>query len=187
MKKALLLAFVLAVFQFVFAAQSCNSTADCTEGFCQNFACTTPVPADYLKIRACNSTAQCYEGYCYRGQCIIPTASTKIFDFGVKKGCAGLFSGTLGDVDVIICDSVWLLLFILSAAAAFVTRGERNKLIPLVAFLAPVFVGVMVYPFMGVVLAVLELLFAIYRIGNNVEKKTEGTVEPPVPPAPPAK
>ncbi len=184
MKKALLFVFALAVFSVAFAAQNCNSTADCTEGFCQGFTCTTPVPADYLKIRACNSTAQCYEGYCYRGQCILPTASTKIFDFGVKKGCAGLFSGTLGDVDVIICDSVWLLLFILSVAAAFVTRNEKNKLIPLIAFLAPVFVGAMAYPFMGVVLAVLELLFAIYRSGNSVEKKPEEAM-PPEPPAPP--
>jgi hypothetical protein len=152
-------------------AQECLSTLDCVEGYCFDGKCVAPVPSDYVSVKGCNRTAQCYEGYCLEGKCVIPTSSTKMFSFGVKNGCAGLFTGNLGGFDIVVCNAVWIILIALSLGAAYISRESRNKLVPFVVFLIPVGVGGMTYPFLGAVFAIGELLFFVY--GWKREKEEE--------------
>lgn len=154
-------------------AQECISTLDCIEGYCSEGKCVAPIPSDYVDIKGCSRTAQCHEGYCMDGRCIVPTSSTRMFSFGAKSGCAGLFTGNLWGFDVIVCNAVWLILVLLSVGAAYISRESRNKIIPFVVFLLPVGVGGMTYPFLGTMFAILELLFLVYVVKEKKEEEEE--------------
>ena len=63
---------------------------------------------------------------------------------------------------------------ILAVAAGFVSRRERNRLVPVVLFLLPLVLGFLIYPLVGILVAAVEIvLFFSKKREFEREKKEE--------------
>lgn len=78
------------------------------------------------------------------------------FDLKLRSGCTGLFL-IIGNW--IFCDLLWLVLIILSLIAAYRYRKyELGKKASLAVFIIPIAVGFFTYVWIGIVVAILEIL-----------------------------
>ncbi|VVC04383.1 Uncharacterised protein [Candidatus Burarchaeum australiense] len=140
------------------AGEGCDYTRNCSEGYCLNKVCTLPPVSSQLNTTSCNTTSDCSEGYCLNGGCILPTSRGELIGFGIKSGCAGIAeeTGALGSFAV--CDIMWILVFVFSIAAAYSSyRRGNDRLITAAFFFLPFFLALILFPFLGLLTALVEL------------------------------
>ena len=117
----------------------------------------------------CNMTADCCEGYCLNRVCVIPPAAPEQPWLTLKGGCYGLGQCTDPVVCWLICNFVWVLTLVVSAAAAYVRRAAREEAVML--FLLPVFIAVVLVPFAGALAAFIALGTAFYLKQRAQQRK----------------
>ncbi|MEM3030919.1 MAG: hypothetical protein QXH27_04250, partial [Candidatus Micrarchaeia archaeon] len=137
----------------------CASDADCCGGKCIGNKCE-------CRMTGCRATLECCTGYCVRGECVSAPRAILVSSVGALQnvfqpgsGCAGLVSACTFAGCFELCNGMWLLLIVLSAAAAFMARSEKMRLVPLALALAPLLIGLFSFPFVGVLVAAVETLF----------------------------
>ena len=186
---------------------SCDYSRDCAQGYCNDSICKIPeVLEDYSVLGACNNTIDCGNGFCMSGACILPKGmsfSTFTLGAGLQSSCAGIIENCTG-IWCMFCNVTWILLLVGAAAAAFITR-KSGRILPLLLFTLPVVAGIVMFPFLGTILAFIEILMisflkpALVKLAaDNLfsrlkpqqaqppEKKEEGKKEekPPMEPLP---
>ena len=184
MKKYII--FILFVFTFSIFAQVCVDSGDCVEGYCYNWECVNPEVGEKIISLPCQNTSQCIEGYCVNdiGKCIIPTTGEKFLNFGIKSGCAGIVTCSSDDpVCFILCNLIWVILIILSVLAGYFSKNFKNKLIPVSAFILPIFVALVSIPFAGIIVAIIEIIIIMYykqklSNGDDFEEDTTDYLAP---------
>ncbi|MEM4389216.1 MAG: hypothetical protein QXG98_00960 [Candidatus Micrarchaeia archaeon] len=176
MRKLLLLIGMLFLVSFSSAlsgvGEPCNYTLDCSVGYCSNDTkrCVNPAVARYAIGASCNITADCKEGYCSAGNCIIPiTEAANFLTFGPKSGCAGLADVAALGTNVVVCDAMWVLLVLFSGLAGFVARREENRLVPITAALLPLAIGALIFVFVGIIVAIVEIALLLYKERRRTE------------------
>ncbi|MEM3771715.1 MAG: hypothetical protein QXW80_05350 [Candidatus Micrarchaeia archaeon] len=153
---------ILILVAFTFALSdlggSCRYTGECREGFCLNNTCRFPqVLEKYIISGNCSYTAQCKDGFCKDGECIIPLREeTQLLSFGIKSGCAGIIENCTGYF-CLLCDFSWILLIVSASIASFIGR-KRGRLLPVLLFGLPMLLGFIVFPVLGFMLALIEIL-----------------------------
>ena len=162
----LLLAFFVGTVIFAFSklGERCSYSRECVEGYCYNSTCRFPQVLEKFDVTGnCSFTADCAEGFCKAGECITPqTDEHSIFTpaMGVKSGCAGFIENCSG-IWCMFCNVTWVLLAIGSAAAAFVSR-KRGRITPILMFALPMLAGLLFFPVIGFILAVLEIFIIAF-------------------------
>ena len=142
----------------------CNYTRDCETGYCLENACTLPDVSAQKNLTSCAKTADCGEGYCLDGTCILPSSRGSIFGFGLKSGCAGLAAESSSLGSFAICEAIWLLVPLLSIIAAYSSyRRGNSRLITAAVLLLPLFLAVVLLPFLGVIVGLLEIAVILGR------------------------
>ncbi|VVB66142.1 Uncharacterised protein [Candidatus Gugararchaeum adminiculabundum] len=162
---SILLASLVSAQQLKKVGQSCSVTADCAEGYCNNASvCVFATEATDKELVSKNavSSAQCVEGYADSSECVLPLAGPQPFTLGVKSGCAGILANIRGG-NVLTCYFVWILLLATSGLSAYISRNAQNRLIPIGLFLIPILVGGITYPYIGVIIAVMEIIIFLSR------------------------
>ncbi|MEM4589957.1 MAG: hypothetical protein QXK21_01670 [Candidatus Micrarchaeia archaeon] len=153
---------ILILVAFTFALSDlggpCRYTGECREGFCLNNTCKFPqVLEKYIISGNCSYTAQCKDGFCKDGECIIPLREeTQLLSFGIKSGCAGIIENCTGYF-CLLCDFSWILLIVSASIASFIGR-KRGRLLPVLLFGLPMLLGFIVFPVLGFMLALIEIL-----------------------------
>ncbi|MEM4133778.1 MAG: hypothetical protein QXO35_01825 [Candidatus Micrarchaeia archaeon] len=162
MSKYSLVLFTILLVSFVFSLSDlggpCKYTGECRQGFCLNNTCRFPqVLEKYTIGENCSYTAQCKDGFCKDGECIIPLREeTQLLSFGIKSGCAGIIENCTGYF-CLLCDFSWILLIVSASIASFVGR-KRGRLLPVLLFGLPMLLGLIVFPVLGFMLALIEIL-----------------------------
>ena len=109
----------------------------------------------------CNRTGECCVGYCDAGMCVLPPGKVSVFGLWPKPGCAPYeMTGILG---FIICDLMWLYILAVASVGAYYSRKEENKMIPILMFILPILIGLLTYPFVGLLTGLVGLFFVMYR------------------------
>ena len=62
----------------------------------------------------------------------------------------------------ILCNLILVILLILSVLAAYFSKNFKNKIIPIFAFVLPLFVALASIPFAGIIVAVIEIIILTY-------------------------
>jgi hypothetical protein len=162
----LLFAIAFTTFSFLtpvsFAALSnlgeqCKYSGECREGSCLNSVCSFPSNMEKFAVGDdCYYTAECKKGFCKEGKCTyLLRDEYSFFSIGIKSGCAGLIENCVGAF-CDICNLCWALLIAGAAFVAFLGR-KRGVVLMLVLFCLPVLVGIIIFPVLGVILALIEL------------------------------
>lgn len=148
------LGFVLAISNL---GEACRYTGDCREGYCIDGICKVPAILEkYTVAGTCNFTGECLTGFCYQGQCILPSREEyQVLSLGIKSGCAGIIQNCTG-IWCAVCDFTWLFLIVGSGVAAFVGR-RRGRILPLLLFIVPLGMGILLLPLLGFILALIEI------------------------------
>ena len=138
----------------------CNYSRDCAQGYCNSSICKIPdVLEEFSIVGACNATIDCGNGFCMSGECILPKGmsfSTFTLGAGLQSSCAGLIENCTG-IWCMFCNVTWILLLVGSAAAAYITR-KSGRILPLLLFALPAIAGIVMFPFLGAILAFIEIL-----------------------------
>lgn len=136
----------------------CKYTGECREGFCLNNTCRFPqVLEKYDVVGNCSYTAQCRDGFCKDGECIVPLREEmQLLSVGVKSGCAGIIENCTGYF-CLLCDFTWILLVVSASIASFVGR-KKGRLLPVLLFGLPMLLGFVVFPVLGFILALIEIV-----------------------------
>lgn len=156
----------------VIVGSSCNFTYQCGQGYCDNSSKTCIVPSmeDYTIVGNCSTSRNCSQGFCVADKCLIPKANvTRFVVVGPKEGCAGLIEFCTPVIPFCyqLCESMWILLAATALVAGVAARKERNKLVPLALIIIPLVVGVMSFAFIGVLVAIAEIMLTAYRTGKE--------------------
>lgn len=174
-----LVGFCSGQFDTVGLGGSCNYTFQCQTGFCdtESMTCQIPQVSETQPLGECNSTRDCIQGFCYNSQCIIPFKNSTEFaiSLGPKTGCAGLiticppgFSSCYQ-----ICDALWYILIAVSFISGLVGFRIKNRLVPVLTLVLPLLVGYFSFVFLGLIVAILEIIFIFYRT-SEVEETLPG-------------
>ncbi|MCX8202257.1 MAG: hypothetical protein N3G74_00375 [Candidatus Micrarchaeota archaeon] len=142
---------------------SCQFTRDCKEGYCIEGTCKIPqVLQNYYSAGQCNSSIDCLNGFCYQSECIIPKRDVPIAPLGsgISNSCAGFIENCTG-IFCMFCNATWLILLIAAGFAAFITR-KRGRITPVLLFGIPVLAGIIFFPFIGSIIAIIELVFLAF-------------------------
>jgi len=136
----------------------CKYTGDCREGFCLNSTCRFPQVLEKYSVSGnCSYTAQCKDGFCKDGECIVPLREeTQFLSFGIKSGCAGIIENCTGYF-CLLCDFSWILLIVSASITSFVGR-KRGRLLPILLFALPMLIGLVIFPILGFIMALIEML-----------------------------
>ena len=125
----------------------------------------------------CKSTTECCSGYCVTGQCVsvsrVISTGLGAFEniFKPGSGCKGLVSVCNFGGCFELCFGLWLLLLLVSVLAGFVARKEM-PLVPIILALAPFSVGLFTFPFVGILMGLVEVaFFAYYEKGTAAAGK----------------
>ncbi|MBI5158936.1 hypothetical protein HY992_02340 [Candidatus Micrarchaeota archaeon] len=156
----------------VIVGSSCNFTYQCGQGYCDNSSKTCIVPSmeDYSVVGNCSTSRNCSQGFCVADKCLIPKANvTRFVVVGPKQGCAGLIEFCTPVIPFCyqLCESMWILLAATALVAGVAARKEKNKLVPLALMIIPLVVGVMSFAFIGVLVAIAEIMLTAYRTGKE--------------------
>ncbi|MEM4389458.1 MAG: right-handed parallel beta-helix repeat-containing protein [Candidatus Micrarchaeia archaeon] len=134
----------------------CASDADCCGGKCVNNVCV-------CRMSGCRSTEECCEGYCAGGVCLTapPPAMVPVLQgvLQLPHGCYGLIDKCTFMGCIELCWGIWLLLILTALAAGYMALGEENRLVPVAMAIFPLLVGALTYPIVGVLVAVIEIIF----------------------------
>ena len=142
----------------------CNYTRDCETGYCLESVCTLPEVSGQQNLTSCTSTADCKEGYCLDGTCILPTSRGDILRLGLKSGCAGLGVESSSFGSFAICEAIWILVVVFSLIATYTSyKRSYQRLVTVALFLLPLFIAVVLLPFLGALVALLELAVILGR------------------------
>ncbi|RLG20012.1 hypothetical protein DRN67_01145 [Candidatus Micrarchaeota archaeon] len=167
MKKLLLISLILFLmlplsFSLSKIGESCQYTKDCENGYCLDSICVLPEVSAQRNLQACNVTADCPEGYCLQGTCILPRIRGELIGFGLKSGCEGLVQETDTLSSLILCGSIWLLVILFAIASAYTSHKKRfSKLITATAFILPFFTALLLFPFVGMLVGLIELALLV--------------------------
>ena len=167
----------------------CDANASCSDGICQIVIDPEPenetlddpdtvignitlrdLP-DGCSNYMCNVTSDCCEGYCYLGECEYLPEALWMFGFWPKPGCAGLPVQPVGIFGFIICDLMWIWVLILSTLAAWTARKDDFKGTPVGAFIIPILVALLLFPYLGVIVAIAEYFMLTRRVSTQTYKK----------------
>jgi hypothetical protein len=153
----LLSSFASLSFALANLGDTCKFSGECREGYCLEGVCRFPQVLEKVDIDGnCTYTAECKGGFCKEGMCVTPTREEfQIVSFGVKSGCAGIIENCTG-IFCAFCDVSWILLLVGAVIAAFVGR-KRGRLVPFVLFALPFLVGLIIFPILGFILALIEI------------------------------
>ena len=164
----LVLSFSNLVFSLSELGGACKFTGECAEGFCLNNTCRYPQVLEKFTVAGnCSYTAECQQGFCKDGECVIPAREeAQLLSLGVKSGCAGIIDNCTGYF-CLLCDFSWILLIVSASIASFVGR-KKGRLLPLLLFGLPVFMGFVIFPILGFILALIE----IFILGITKKKAT---------------
>jgi hypothetical protein len=152
----------------------CRNSSECCDGACYNGACVLckevlaqgnvsggmngsgALRCTACRTASCRSSSQCCEGYCSNNRCISSMLGTvTLFGIPVDSGCGAVPElASLG-----ICDFMFPLLIVLSLVAAAASAREKNKLVPVLVFLVPLFFSFLTLAIVGALVALLEILF----------------------------
>jgi len=169
----------------------CNYSRDCAQGYCNQSVCKVPdVLENYNVVGTCNSTIDCFNGFCLSGQCVLPkTQSFNVLSLGsgLQSSCAGIIDNCTG-FWCMFCNITWIILLIGAALAAFITR-KSGRVLPLLLFALPLAAGIIFFPFLGSILAVVEILIIAFLkpalLSLNLKGLLQGLNRPKQPPAEP--
>lgn len=157
-----ILFLLLVITPFIFSlsqlGEKCQFSRDCAEGYCINETCRTPAVLEkYYTAGECNSTMDCTNGFCYQNQCTIPAKDSSITPLasGISNSCAGMIENCTGIVCV-FCNATWIILLLAAGMAAFIARS-KGRLTPIILIAIPVLSGIIFFPFIGAIIALLEL------------------------------
>ncbi len=120
----------------------------------------------------CNRTSDCCAGYCYRNMCMGAPATMWLFGFAPRPGCEGLPIEPIGILGFIICDLMWLWVLVTALIAAYKARQSYRMPIPIFAFIFPFIVALFLYPYLGVIVGLFEILI-FYRKQEKEELEYE--------------
>ncbi len=152
----------------VLVGRNCNFTFQCDQGYCDNSSkvCIVPSIEEFRAVGNCTTSRNCSQGFCVQGQCVLPSANTTRFVVvGPKAGCAGLieFCTPIIPFCYQLCEGIWVLLVLTAIVAGVAARNEKNKLVPMLLFVMPIVVGFVSFAFLGVLIAITEILLSAYR------------------------
>ncbi len=135
----------------------CQFTGECSEGFCLNNTCRYPQVLERFTVTGnCSYTAECKDGFCKDGECVVPfREEAQFLSLGVKSGCAGIIENCTGYF-CLLCDFSWILLVLSASIASFVGR-KKGRLLPILLLGLPLFLGFVVFPILGFILALIEI------------------------------
>ena len=172
LRRTLFLLSLLLLIPFSFSlsqiGESCQYTKDCENGYCIDTVCVLPEVSAQQDMDACNITADCLEGYCVENTCILPTIRSELLEFGIKSGCAGLVGGTDALSSFLICGTIWLLVFLFSIVSAYTSNKQGyTKLVTIAALLLPLFIALLLYPFIGAIAGLIELALIMRGKGRR--------------------
>ncbi|MEM3369774.1 MAG: hypothetical protein QXE90_02885 [Candidatus Micrarchaeia archaeon] len=157
-----ILFLLLVITPFIFSisqlGEKCQFSRDCAEGYCIDETCKIPgVLEKYYTAGECNSTIDCTNGFCYQNQCIIPAKDSSVTPLasGLSNSCAGIIENCTGII-CIFCNATWIILLLAAAMAAFIARS-KGRITPIILIAVPVLSGIIFFPFIGAIIALLEL------------------------------
>jgi len=137
----------------------CASDEDCCGGKCIGNRCE-------CRMMGCRATLECCSGYCVKGECVSAPRAIVVSGVGALQnilqpgsGCAGLVSACTFAGCFELCNGMWLLLILLSGVAGYVGRKEKLRLVPVALAIAPLLIGMFSFPFVGVLVALVEMMF----------------------------
>ncbi|MEM3455752.1 MAG: hypothetical protein QXW80_00465 [Candidatus Micrarchaeia archaeon] len=151
------------IFSISQLGEKCQFSRDCAEGYCIDETCKIPeVLEKYYTAGECNSTIDCTNGFCYQNQCIIPAKDSSIVPLasGLSNSCAGIIENCTGII-CIFCNATWIILLLAAAMAAFITRS-KGRITPIILIAVPVLSGIIFFPFIGAIIALLELVLLAF-------------------------
>ncbi|MEM2200011.1 MAG: sodium/calcium exchanger protein [Thermoplasmata archaeon] len=128
--------------------------APCVDGYC---LCSKTL---------CTSSGECCSGYCDEGYCK-PAPKISLFAADVLKkpiseiGCAGLVEECFGEGTCIsFCNIITGLVALVSIGNAGISfKKYKNPIVSFISLLLPIAVGILFYPFVGVLIGLILILF----------------------------
>ncbi|VVB66143.1 Right handed beta helix region [Candidatus Gugararchaeum adminiculabundum] len=158
---------------------TCSQNSDCCLGSCENGFCKIPKPCKSIGS-GCDTSGQCCAGSaCSQNVCRQCSGIGKSCSI-TGDCCIGYCSenkcveGPKGSKLVSIPDwlntSLWTLLIVLSATAAYSARKEPFKLVPFGVFGVPLVVGFVSIVFIGVAVALTEIAAFALREKNPLKE-----------------
>jgi len=159
----------------------CRNNSECCDGTCLQGACVVckevlahnnvsggmngsgALRCTACKMTTCYSSSQCCDGFCSNNRCVSSTTGTVVL-FGalpMKSGCDSVPElAAFG-----ICDFMFPLAIVLALiAAAASARTEKNRLVPVLVFLVPLFFSFLTLTLVGALVALLEIVFFSWSI-----------------------
>jgi hypothetical protein len=140
----------------------CTSSNDCCGAQCSDGYCL-------CGMNACSASGECCSGYCEDGQCkVAPTMSSFLLSKPLQ-GCAGLVEECLpGEGScVAICGGLTLLMLVSAVGSGFVAWQRFAHPVPGIAVaMIPIFVGLLMYTFVGIVSAIVMIAMLTYLKGE---------------------
>lgn len=144
----------------------CATSADCCGADCVDSACL-------CSTKVCSVSGECCAGYCEGGLCRTAPVMSLFVAEALKKpvtaevGCAGLVEECLpGEQSCFsICNALTGLLLVVSAGTGGIVWRRIGHPVPgIVAAFVPIGVGLMFYPFVGMVVGLLTLALLALRM-----------------------
>lgn len=130
--------------------------APCIDGYC---ACS---------VSLCSSSGECCTGYCDNNVCKSAPVITLFLGEIIKRpisevGCAGLVEECFGEGTCIsFCNILTSIVALVAIGNAGISlRKYRNPIISFISLLVPIAVGILFYPFVGIIVGLLLILFYV--------------------------
>jgi len=143
----------------------CSSSLDCCGAECSNGACL-------CAMSGCVTSGECCVGYCEKGVCKGPPQTSLFISEALNRPVTSQFgcTGLIEECDpsetqcVSICDGLTGVLALVSFGfGGYVWRSLKHPVPGLVAAFMPVFIGMLTYPFVGIVIGVVMLGLLLVR------------------------
>jgi len=137
----------------------CYANVDCCGAECINGACL-------CAKGACVTSGECCTGYCEKGICRNPPQISLFITEALGRKITSQFgcTGLIEECDpsetqcISICNGLTSVLALVSVGfGGFVWRSFRHPVPGLVAAFMPIFIGILTYPFVGIVIGVVML------------------------------
>ncbi|MEM3431647.1 MAG: hypothetical protein QXW80_05355 [Candidatus Micrarchaeia archaeon] len=143
----------------------CSTTADCCGAECVNGQCL-------CAKGACITSGECCTGYCENGICRNPPVMSLFIAEALNKPITSQFAcnGLIEECDptetqcISICNGLTGLLALVSIGFGFFVWREFNHPVPgLVGVFVPVLIGLITYPFVGIIIGIIMLGLMLAR------------------------
>lgn len=143
----------------------CTSSADCCGAECINGQCL-------CAKGACVTSGECCTGYCEKGVCRDPPKMSLFITEALNKPITSQFacSGLIEECDpsetncISICNGLTGLLALVSLGFGFFIWREFKHPVPgLVGVFVPILIGLITYPFVGIIIGIIMLGLMLAR------------------------